>query len=219
MTVSHVIGHGIAVAVFVSFVFACSRPDESAASSTTESAPAVGPRASEGASTHTVTGKAPAAVNGISSVVMLTPRPPKEFPPPAEKPSMDQISLTFTPAVLFVRTGQATEFRNSDDVLHNVRVREETTRQGLFNVAIITGGTYLHTFERDGFYDVGCDIHPGMSAQIIASSSPYALMADTEGNFVFENVEPGAYTVTIYSGTDKVDRLIEVSGPRTDIGL
>ena len=132
---------------------------------------------------------------------------------------MDQVTLTFTPPVLFVRTGQPTEFRNSDDVLHNVRVREEATREGLFNVAIITGGTYTHTFARDGFYDVGCDIHPGMSAMIISSSTPYALMADAEGYFLFEDVQPGAYMVTIYSGTEKIERPIEVSGPRTEVGL
>jgi hypothetical protein len=176
------------------------------------------PPAAVASGSSTVSGKAPAAVNGIPSVVILAPRTPREFPLPAERPYMDQITLTFTPAVLFVRTGQPTDFRNSDDVLHNVRVRNEATREGLFNVAIPTGGTYQHTFEQDGFYDVGCDIHPGMSAQVIASASPYATMADTEGNFAFDDVEPGSYTVTYFTGTQKVEKPIEVTAPRTDIG-
>jgi len=132
---------------------------------------------------------------------------------------MDQITLTFTPAMLFVRTGHPAEFRNSDDVLHNVRVREEATRQGVFNVALPTGGAYQHTFERDGFYDVGCDIHPGMAAQVIAASSPYAMMADPAGSFLFEDVEPGAYTVTIFTGTDKIERSVDVTGPRTEVAM
>lgn len=195
-----------------------------ACSSRPEEPPATPPPSSDAipsdatGSTSTVSGKAPPAVNGIPSVVILAPATPREFPPAAEKPYMDQITQTFTPAVLFVRTGQPTDFRNSDDVLHNVRVRNEATKEGLFNVAIPTGGTYEFTFERDGFYDVGCDIHPGMSAQVIVSSSPYATMADAQGNFAFENVEPGAYVVSYFTGTQKVDKPIQVTAPRTDIG-
>jgi plastocyanin len=217
MIVSRVVSRGIAAAAIV----VCSIPGCSSQPPRDAAAPA--PAAQEPAATtpsvHAVGGKAPAAVNGIPSVVVLNPRTPKEFAPPAEKPYMDQITLSFTPPVLFVRTGQPTEFRNSDDVLHNVRVREEATREGLFNVAIITGGTYTHTFARDGFYDVGCDIHPGMSAMIISSSTPYALMADAEGYFHFDDVPPGPYLVTIYSGTEKIERPIDVSGPRTEVGL
>ena len=170
------------------------------------------------AAAHSVVGQAPAAVNGIPSVVVLEPQVPREFPVPGERPLMDQVTQTFVPAVLFVRTGQPTDFKNSDDVLHNVRVREEATKAGTFNVAIPTGQIYTHTFERDGFYDVGCDIHPAMAAQVIATSSPYALMADTRGNFSFENVEPGAYKVTIYSGTEKIEKTIDVAGPVTTVG-
>ena len=197
----------------------CSGASSESASSSAPAAPPATAPASTAASTHVVSGKGPAAVNGLPSVVVLAPKTAREFPAPAEKPYMDQVTMTFTPPVLFVRTGHPTEFRNNDDVLHNVRVREVATKEGVFNVAIITGGNYLHTFEREGFYDVGCDIHPGMSAQIIASASPYATQADAEGNFYFEDVEPGSYSVTIYSGTDKIERAIEVTGPKTEVGL
>jgi plastocyanin len=205
-----------AALVFCCFSIACSSQSEERPAAPAES-PAASP--SNGtASASTVSGRAPAAVNGFPSIVILAPVTPREFPPASEKPYMDQITLTFTPAVLFVRTGQPTDFRNSDDVLHNVRVRSEATKEGLFNVAIPTGGNYEFTFERDGFYDVGCDIHPGMSAQVIASSSPYATMADAQGNFAFENVEPGSYVVTYFTGTQKVEKPIEVTAPRTDLG-
>lgn len=215
MTVSGVVGRGIVAAVIVAFSTPGCSSQESRESA--PAAPAVQASAST-SSVHVVSGKAPAAVNGIPSVVVLNSQTPQEFAAPAERSAMDQITLSFSPPVLFVRTGQPTEFRNSDDVLHNVRVREEATRQGLFNVAIITGGTYVHTFERDGFYDVGCDIHPGMSAMIISSSTPYAQMADAAGNFLFEDVRPGAYVVTIYTGSQKIERPIEVSGARTEVG-
>jgi hypothetical protein len=206
---------GAAAALAACLVSGCSRP--SGESTPAEmSSPAVASPA--GSSTHAVSGKAPAAVNGVPSVVFLSPREPKEFPPPAGTPFMDQVTLTFTPPVLFVRTGHPAEFRNSDDVLHNVRVREEATKEGIFNVAIPTGGSYTYTFDREGFYDVGCDIHPGMSAQVIASSTPYARMADPDGSFYFENVEPGGYVLTIFTGSEKIERSIEVSGARTEVG-
>ena len=77
------------------------------------------------------------------------------------------------------------------------------TREQAFNVAIPTGEKYMFTFERDGFYDVGCDIHPGMSAQIVSASSPYMTLADAQGNFVIEGVPPGAYKAVVYAGSAK----------------
>jgi plastocyanin len=193
-------------------------------SSTTESSatPATAPPAAEAAppapGSHRVVGKAPAAVSGMPSIVVLDPQVAREFQPPSERPVMDQVTQTFVPAILFVRTGQPNDFKNSDDVLHNVRVRNAETKEGSFNVAIPTGQIYTHTFDRDGFYDVGCDIHPGMSAQIIATTSPYAILADNEGNYVFDGVEPGAYRVTIYSGTTRQDKTVDVVGPVTTVG-
>ena len=88
------------------------------------------------------------------------------MPAQTDVPYMDQVQQTFTPPVLLVRTGQPTEFRNNDDTLHNVRVREDETKMGAFNVAIPTGEKYVFSFPRDGFYDVGCDIHPGMALMV-----------------------------------------------------
>jgi Carboxypeptidase regulatory-like domain len=166
-----------------------------------------------------VSGRVPVVSGGSPTLIILAPAEPRELPPQAGKPFMDQVVLTFTPAVLFVRTGQPAEFRNSDDVLHNVRVREDATRQGTFNVAIPTGGVYEHAFERDGFYDVGCDIHPGMSALVIAASTPYTAIADAQGVFTIPDVPPGAYVVTVYAGADKLERPVQVTAGRTDVDL
>jgi hypothetical protein len=119
--------------------------------------------------------------------------------------------------VLFVRSGQPTEFRNSDPELHNIRVREEATKGGAFNVAIPTGETYEHTFERDGFYDVGCDIHPGMTATIIATSTPFTAVADSDGNFTLYDVPPGAYIATIHAGGREIERPVDVNEGRTEV--
>ena len=149
--------------------------------------------------------------------MVLEPREPRELPAQTAAPVMDQISQTFTPAVLFVRTGQPAEFHNSDDVLHNIRVRNEETKEGTFNVALPTGGAYIHTFSTAGFYDVGCDIHPGMSAVVVASRTPYAGLADPDGAFSIADVPPGSYTLTVYADVRTIQRTVTVVPGRTDV--
>lgn len=166
-----------------------------------------------------VIGKAPAASGGLSSILILEPREPRELPAQASTPIMDQISQVFTPAVLFVRTGQPTEFRNSDEILHNIRVRNDETKEAAFNIALPTAGTYSYTFLKEGFYDVGCDIHPAMAAVIVASNSPYVALAEPNGTFVIEKPVPaGAYTLTVYADIRRIDRPVDIVAGRTDLG-
>lgn len=152
-------------------------------------------------------------------MVILQPQTPGEFPPQTTRPVMDQVSLTFLPPILLVRTGQPAEFWNSDATLHNVRVRNEVTKEPAFNVALPTGGTYGYTFTTDGFYEVGCDIHPAMAATVIAVSTPYATLTDREGKFTFEQVIPGSYKATVYAGAQRIERTIEIGPGRTELDL
>ncbi len=132
---------------------------------------------------------------------------------------MDQASLTFTPELLFVRAGQPAEFRNSDDTLHNVNVKHEETREQAFNVAIPTGGNYDHTFAREGFYRVACDIHPAMAASIFAASSPYTTMAGSDGSFAFEDVPPGPWMVTVYTGGKRLQKDVDVTSGVSEVTI
>ena len=183
-------------------VSACSR-SEPAKPAAPQSSP-------QDSSTGIVKGRVPLPTPGATIVVVLEPKDERSFPPQSDTPVMDQVGLTFGPPLLFVRTGQPVEFRNSDDTLHNVHVSNEDTREGAFNVAIPTDGSYTYTFARDGFYHVGCDIHPAMSAEIVSTTSPYATVADSEGTFELPDVEPGAYSLTIYASGTKTRRDVEV---------
>jgi plastocyanin len=165
----------------------------------------------------TVNGKAPAPSSSGAVVVVLEPRTARAFPAQAEKPVMDQVGLTFGPELLFVRTGQPVEFRNSDDTLHNVNVKHEETREQAFNVAIPTGGSYEHTFARDGFYRVGCDIHPAMAASIFSAATPFATLADADGSFRFTDVPSGPWKVTVYAGGRRLQRDVDVTGAVTEV--
>jgi plastocyanin len=154
-----------------------------------------------------------------TAVVVLEPKTARTFPPPDETPVMDQAGLTFGPELLLVRTGSPVEFRNSDDTLHNVRVSHEETRTSAFNVAIPTGETYTYTFEKDGFYRVGCDIHPAMAAAIFAASTPFVAVAGSDGSFSFAEVPAGGWTVTAYADGKRLRTDVEVGGGATTVAL
>jgi plastocyanin len=164
-----------------------------------------------------VTGRVPVITSGTPAVVILEPRHTGHVPAPSNMPVMDQVARSFIPPILFVRTGHAAEFRNSDDELHNINVRDGVTHQQAFNVAVPTGEQYLYTFKGTGVYDVSCDIHAGMSAQIVATSTPYATLADAEGRFTFPDVVRGTYALTVYAGARTIERTVEVAGPRTEV--
>jgi len=198
----------------------CSQhPDGSSAATST---PAVTPAAAPAASNDgpgRVEGKVPAPAGSAAVVVVLEPRAAREFPPQDEKPVMDQVGQAFGPELMLVRTGQPAEFRNSDDTLHNVHVNHDETREPSFNVAIPTGGSYTYTFKRDGFYRVGCDIHPSMSAMIFSTTSPFATLAEPDGRFAFDAVPAGAWRLSVYAAGRRVERDIDVRGPVTGITI
>ena len=166
-----------------------------------------------------VMGQAPRASNGYSSLVVLEPLEPAHYPVPEEPAFLDQSGMAFFPPVLIVRTGQAVHFRNSEDVLHNVRVYHAETREPEFNVATPLGGTYEHVFQQTGAYAVSCDVHPAMTASILAVDTPFAAIADADGRFMLSDVPPGRYRARVRNAGQWSEQDVEIQGPRTDLVL
>jgi plastocyanin len=201
----------LVLAVVCATACACSKP-----------APPPSPvaAAAPSAAASSTSGSVAGRVHSVgTAVVVLEPKTARTFAPQSEKPVMDQAGLTFGPELLLVRTGYPVEFRNSDDTLHNVRVSHEETRTSAFNVAIPTGESYTYTFERDGFYRVGCDIHPAMAASVFAASSPFTEVAGADGSFTFADVPAGAWTVTVYMDGKRLHQDVEVSGGVTNVTI
>jgi plastocyanin len=193
----------------------CSKSTPPPPAAETPAAPPVGASATESPN-GTVVGKV-TGTGGATAVVVLEPKSARTFPVQSEPPVMDQAGLTFGPELLLVRTGEPVEFRNSDDTLHNVHVTHEETKTPAFNVAIPTGNSYTHTFDRDGFYRVGCDIHPSMAASIFAATTPYTTLAGTDGSFTFTDVAAGAWTVSVYTGGKRLHKDVDVKSGVTDV--
>jgi plastocyanin len=195
---------------------ACTRHEPAA---TEAAAPAQKASSPPTAGSHVVSGRIPPVTAGVTALLFLESKSPHAFPPAEGKAIMDQAGMQFSPSVLFVRAGQPVVFRNSDNEMHNVNLKESASRGQAFNVAIPTGGTYEHVFERDGLYDVSCDVHSAMSATILVTSTPYATIAERDGSFTFGDVAPGSYRLMAYSGPLQFQRSVEVTQALTTINV
>ena len=187
----------------------CAAPSRPAPPSSGE--PGTGPAAGGHA---LVVGRAPGG-----SYVMLEPRGGETFPQPTGPASMDQSSQMFVPGEMIARNGQPVQFRSSEDVLHNVRVIRSDDRKPIFNVATPPWGSYAHTFDEPGIYDVTCDIHTTMRASILVSPTPYATIADGAGRFAFDDVVPGPYTLVGFVEGRRKEQPVRISGGRVEIAL
>lgn len=162
------------------------------------------------ATTSEVTGTVPR-----NAIVTLLPAQPAPMP---EGPAvMDQYAKQFVPNVLYVRVGQPVEFRNSEDMPHNVTVMRRGTGAEVFNVSTEPQQKYVHTFDRVGQFDVTCDIHPGMQATLIATHSPLATIADDGGRFSLPDVKLGSYKLSLTFEGRTVEQPLEVAGARTEV--
>lgn len=212
---------GVTVASVVLALFAASacspKLSTDAPPAAVSAAPAAVTSSSSSATSGSVVGRGPKPGSGGSVVVVLEPKTERTFPPQTEMPVMDQVGLAFAPELLIVRTGQPAQFRNNDDTLHNVHVGHEETREPAFNVAIPTSGAYDYTFVRDGFYRVGCDIHPAMAGAVFAASSPFAALAKPDGSFVFAEVPAGAWTVKVYASGRILSKDVDVKAGQTNV--
>jgi plastocyanin len=165
-----------------------------------------------------VKGRIARSLASSSAVIVLEPTAGTELPVNQHPAIMDQAGYEFFPASLIAQAGQPVEFRNSEDILHNVRVTETSTHEPVFNVATLSFGKYEHKFE-PGFYDVRCDIHSAMHASIMVTDSPYTANTAEDGSFSISDVRPGKYNLTIYAGAAPVVRAVEVTSSGTDLGV
>jgi len=170
---------------------------------------------------------ATAATGTSSEIVGIAPKNaivtllPAAGPPPMPDQAavMDQQSKQFIPNVLLVRPGQPVEFRNSEDMPHNVSVTRRGSGTEVFNVGTEPRQNYVHTFDRIGQFDVLCDIHEGMSAIVIAAPGPVTTIAEDDGRFRFPDVAFGSYILSLTFEGQTVEQALEVTGARTQFKL
>lgn len=165
-------------------------------------------------------GIAPAAANGVPSVVTLTSASGLAGQALPE-PVIDQFGLAFSPRLLLARPGDV-RFVNSESALsHNVRVQRIDTGASVFDDDAVAGDELLVRLTDEGAYDVVCDMHPGMRAFVFVTGAPHAAIAADDGSFDLGAVAPGTYVARVWTAADgfREPISIDVVGPRTEVDL
>jgi plastocyanin len=133
-----------------------------------------------------------------------------------------QKNKEFLPHLLIVPVGSVVHFPNADPFFHNVFSLFDGRR---FDLGLYEAGTSRDvTFGREGISYIFCNIHPEMSAVVIALSTPYYAAGDPEGHFVIRDVPADDYMLHVWvQGEDEtalkaLARRVHVGKDRTDLG-
>ncbi len=128
----------------------------------------------------------------------------------------------FEPHLLVVAVGSTVEFPNLDPFFHNVFSLFEGKR---FDLGLYEAGTnHAVNFDRPGISYIFCNIHPGMSAVIVAVNTPYYAVSSRSGEVTIPNVPSGAYRLQVWherslpQGVKDVPLQIAVSEKEHDLG-
>jgi plastocyanin len=117
-------------------------------------------------------------------------------PPGRPMPQIAQSNKSFDPHVLVIQVGTEVRFPNKDPFLHNVFSLFDGKR---FDLGFYEAGSSktVH-FDRAGISFLFCNIHPEMSAAVIAVDTPYFGSSDRAGRVSIPNVPDGRYQLNVW---------------------
>src|SRR6202162_4680074 len=142
-------------------------------------------------------------------VVWLTPLGTTPVPPPPRQtspiPQLIQKDKSFHPSLLVIPAGGQVEFPNRDPFFHNVFSLFDGKRfdLGLYE----SGSTQFVKFEKPGISFIFCNIHPQMSAVVIALNTPYYAISNAHGEIDLGDVAAGRYQMHVFHSSVSPDAL------------
>jgi plastocyanin len=173
------------------------------------------------------TEKRAATQNASDVVVWLKPLDPsavKNLPSGAgsQRPQVIQKNKSFHPHLTVVRVGAVVDFPNHDPFFHNVFSLFDGKRfdLGLYEA----GATNSVRFDHVGVSYLFCNIHPEMSAVVIAVDTPFFGVSNKAGNVALPNVPDGKYELHIWYERSTPDSLkaltrsLQLSSGSRDLG-
>jgi plastocyanin len=130
---------------------------------------------------------------------------------------------SFHPRLVVVEVGASVEFPNHDPFFHNVFSLFEGKR---FDLGLYEAGT-SHTvnFDRPGVSYIFCNIHPEMSAVVLALNTPFFGVSDSRGNVAIPGVPRGRYVLRIWhqraapDALKSLSREVTISGDSRSFGV
>lgn len=146
--------------------------------------------------------------------------------PPSVKPGhfrLVQKDKSFNPHLLVVPLGSVVDFPNMDPFFHNVFSQYNGKR---FDLGLYEEGSNKAVrFDHEGVSYIFCNIHPEMSAVVIALSTPYVSVSSQKGAVELHNVPPGTYEMHVWAeGVDSkqlnaLNHRVQIGSSQTDLGV
>jgi plastocyanin len=109
---------------------------------------------------------------------------------------LDQSGQRFVPRILAVVVGQQVEFRNSDNVFHNVFSYSPPKRFDLGRYP--RGKSKTLTFQKSGLVQIFCDIHSNMRADVVVVPNSHFAYVNRDGAFRLAGVPAGAHKLSVW---------------------
>ena len=142
--------------------------------------------------------------------------------PNHKKVQLAQHNKTFQPHVLVVPVGTVVDFPNRDPFFHNVFSLFDGKR---FDLGLYEAGASNSVrFDRLGVSFLFCNIHPEMSAVVVAVDTPYFSLSDRKGNLTIEHVPEGKYELHVWyerslpEDLKNLTRTVTVTSGSRDLG-
>jgi len=136
------------------------------------------------------------AAGNANVVVWLTPvgsSPPRL---PVVHPRLVQKNKRFEPHLLVVPVGTLVEFPNQDPFFHNVFSLYKGKR---FDLGLYEAGSSRSVrFDRPGVSFIFCNIHPEMSAAVVALETAYYGISNNAGEVHIRDIPPGRYRLEVW---------------------
>ena len=131
-----------------------------------------------------------------SGVVVWLEAPGLSARPNRPRQKLDQRGKRFIPHVMVVEKGSDVDFPNSDPYFHNVFSLFNGKR---FDLGLYASGESRPVlFNRVGVSYIFCNIHPSMSAIILALDTPYYAMSNQSGEVTIYDVPEGSYQFKVW---------------------
>jgi plastocyanin len=134
-----------------------------------------------------------------------------------------QKNKSFNPHLLVVPLGSSVDFPNLDPFFHNVFSQFNGKR---FDLGLYEEGSDKTVrFDHEGVSYIFCNIHPEMSAVVIALASPYVGVSTPQGSIELRDVPPDTYEMRVWAeGVDSkqlnaLTRRVRIGTNQTDLGV
>ncbi|WP_158789163.1 hypothetical protein [Granulicella sp. L46] len=166
----------------------------------------------------------PGKYRAVPAVAWLEPLAGTIVPPfvQHETYTLTQKNRMFLPHLQVIPIGAVVQFPNADPFFHNVFSLYDGKR---FDLGLYEAGSSKSvTFSRAGVSYIFCNIHPEMSAVVLALPTPLFAMADPQDSFELRNVPPGDYKLHLWieglpsSVVDGMTRFVHLSTGVVDMG-